>query len=134
VRSFRVASAWDALWPFVAFFLSGASSLVFQMIWSRLLHHVFGSSSVAISSVVSVFMGGLALGAFLAGRIADRLRRPLLAYAVAELGVALFGLLVPTALRALRIDPRIASGPMTLAATDLATLFLYLGTATIALR
>jgi spermidine synthase/MFS family permease len=78
--------------------LSGASSLVFQMIWSRLLHHVFGSSSVAISSVVSVFMGGLALGAFLAGRIADKLRRPLLAYAVAELGVALFGLLVPVLL------------------------------------
>lgn len=89
---------WSAAWPFALFFASGASSLVFQTIWSRLLHHVFGSSSVAISSVVSVFMGGLALGAFLAGRFADRLRRPLLAYAVAELGVALFGLLVPALL------------------------------------
>lgn len=81
--------------PFVAFFVSGTSSLIFQTIWSRLLHHVFGSSSVAISSVVSVFMGGLALGAFWFGRRADRIRRPLLLYAYAELGVALFALCVP---------------------------------------
>lgn len=83
------------LLPFVAFFVSGASSLVFQSIWSRLLHHVFGSSSVAISSVVSVFMGGLGLGAFLFGRYADRIRRPLIVYAWAEIGVALFALCVP---------------------------------------
>ena len=81
--------------PYLAFFASGASSLIFQMIWSRLLHHVFGSSSVAISSVVSVFMAGLALGAWLFGRFADRIRRPLLLYAWAELGVALFALCVP---------------------------------------
>ncbi|HEX4351712.1 MAG TPA: hypothetical protein VHZ95_02335, partial [Polyangiales bacterium] len=43
---------------FAAFFLSGASSLVFQTLWSRLLSHVFGSSSIAVSSVVSVFMAG----------------------------------------------------------------------------
>ena len=78
--------------PFIAFFVSGASSLIFQMIWSRLLYHVFGSSSVAISSVVSVFMGGLGLGAWLSGRFADRVRRPLLAYAWAELGVGVFAL------------------------------------------
>ena len=84
------------LLPFLAFFLSGASGLVFQTIWSRLLHHVFGSSSVAISSVVSAFMGGLALGAWLAGRLSDRLRRPLLAYAGAEVGIGVAGLLVPT--------------------------------------
>ena len=79
----------------IAFFLSGASSLIFQMIWSRLLHHVFGSSSVAISSVVSVFMGGLALGAWLFGRYADRIQRPLLIYAFAELGVGAFALVLP---------------------------------------
>lgn len=81
--------------PFIAFFLSGTSSLIFQLIWSRLLHHVFGSSSVAISSVVSVFMGGLALGTWLFGKYADRLRNPLLWYAAAEVGVGICGLLVP---------------------------------------
>jgi len=89
----------SSLAPFIAFFLSGASSLVFQTIWSRLLHHVFGSSSVAISSVVSVFMGGLGLGAFIFGRYADRVKRPLLLYALAELGVGAFALCVPALLR-----------------------------------
>lgn len=85
--------------PYVAFFLSGASSLVFQLIWSRMLHHVFGSSSVAVSSVVSVFMGGLALGAWGFGRFADRIRRPLRLYAFAELGVGLCGLAIPWLVR-----------------------------------
>lgn len=81
--------------PFAAFFLSGASSLVFQTLWTRLLHHVFGSTSVAMSSVLTVFMAGLGLGAFISGRYVDRIKRPLLVYAIAELGVALFGILIP---------------------------------------
>ncbi len=84
---------------FVAFFLSGASSLVFQTLWSRLLQHVFGSSSVAISSVVSVFMAGLGLGAYYFGKRADRIRQPLLLYAWAEIGVGCAGLIIPLLLR-----------------------------------
>ena len=42
---------------------------------------------------------------------------------------ALLGLLVPAALRALERDPRVASGPMVLAMTDVATLFYYFGLA-----
>jgi spermidine synthase len=80
---------------FAAFFLSGASSLVFQTLWSRLLSHVFGSSSIAVSSVVSVFMGGLGLGAYLAGKHAERLRDPLLIYAFAECAVGCLALLIP---------------------------------------
>lgn len=85
--------------PYVAFLLSGASGLIFQTIWGRLLHHVFGSSSVAISSVVSAFMGGLALGAYLSGRVADRLKRPLYGYALAEAIIGLWALLLPDLLR-----------------------------------
>jgi spermidine synthase len=81
--------------PFLAFFLSGASSLIFQSIWTRYLHHVFGSTSVAMSTVLSVFMAGLGLGAWLFGRYASRIRHPLMTYAVAEAGVAVFGLLIP---------------------------------------
>lgn len=86
--------------PFIAFFLSGASSLIFQSLWTRMLHHVFGATSVAISSVLTAFMAGLGLGAWLFGRYADRIRRPLLVYAAAELGVGLCGLLIPTLVRA----------------------------------
>ncbi|HKU43173.1 MAG TPA: fused MFS/spermidine synthase [Polyangiales bacterium] len=84
---------------FLAFFLSGASSLVFQTLWSRQLSHVFGSSSLAVSSVVSVFMAGLGLGAFWFGRRADRLREPLLLYAAAEFLVGCAALLVPWLVR-----------------------------------
>ncbi|MFW5920939.1 MAG: fused MFS/spermidine synthase, partial [Polyangiales bacterium] len=80
---------------FAAFFLSGTSSLIFQNIWGRMLHHVFGSSSVAVSTVVTVFMGGLGLGAWLAGKWADRIRHPIITYALAEIGVGLWALLVP---------------------------------------
>ncbi|MFW6066740.1 MAG: fused MFS/spermidine synthase [Myxococcota bacterium] len=83
---------------FAAFFLSGASSLVFQNLWGRMLHHVFGATGVAVSTVVTVFMVGLGLGAWLGGRVANRLRHPLLAYAAAELVVGAWALLVPTLL------------------------------------
>jgi spermidine synthase len=83
------------LLPYAAFFLSGASSLIFQTIWTRMLHHVFGATSVAISTVLTVFMAGLGLGAYLGGRYAKRIKHPLIAYAVAELGVGVWGLLVP---------------------------------------
>ncbi len=42
---------------------------------------------------------------------------------------ALYGLAVPTTLRALQRDPKLASGPMVLAMTDLTTLFYYFGVA-----
>lgn len=80
---------------FAAFFLSGASSLVFQSIWSRMLHLVFGGTSLATSTTVTAFMAGLGLGAYLAGRYAHRIARPLRAYALAEAGVAIFALILP---------------------------------------
>lgn len=83
----------------LAFFLSGASSLVFQTLWSRQLSHVFGSSSLAVSSVVSVFMAGLGLGAFLFGRRADRIRDPLRVYAIAEFLIGCIALVVPWLVR-----------------------------------
>src|SRR5438477_9157285 len=79
----------------LCFFLSGASGLVFEVVWTRELGLVFGSTTLAISTVLSVFMGGLALGSVLAGRIADRLREPLRTYALAEAGVGLYGLAIP---------------------------------------
>lgn len=81
--------------PYLAFFLSGGSSLIFQTIWTRMLHHVFGATSVAISTVLTAFMAGLGLGNYLAGRYANRIKHPIFAYAFAEAGVALWGLLIP---------------------------------------
>jgi spermidine synthase len=77
------------------FFLSGASGLAFEMVWTRMLTLVFGSTTLAISTVLATFMGGLGLGSFLAGRFADRLRDPVWAYALAEAAVGAYALTVP---------------------------------------
>jgi spermidine synthase len=77
------------------FFLSGVSGLVYELIWQRLLHLVFGVSTLAVSAVLAAFMGGLALGGVLFGRRADRARRPQRGYALLEVGIAVSALLVP---------------------------------------
>ncbi len=85
---------------FLAFFLSGASSLIFQSIWSRMMVHVFGAGSVAISTIVTLFMAGLGLGAWIACRFADRIKHPVMTYGVVEGLVGVFALCVP-----LLVDP-----------------------------
>ena len=79
------APAW--LLPLLAllFFLSGACALVYQVMWLRLLALVFGVTVYAASTVLAGFMAGLAVGSFAAGRLAGRLKRPLVAFGVAEI-------------------------------------------------
>ncbi len=80
------------------FFLSGASGLVFQNLWMRSLVITFGSSHFATSTVLAVFMGGLALGSFIAGRFVDRIKetRKLLGlYGLLEGLIGLYGLALP---------------------------------------
>ncbi len=82
------------------FVLSGATSLVLQVVWVRQLIDVFGSSTLAISTVLATFMGGLALGAWAGGKLADHLdgsrpgRDPFLFYGLCEavVGVAAFAI------------------------------------------
>ena len=56
------------------FFMSGASALVYQVVWLRLLSLVFGVTVYAASAVLTSFMAGLALGSWGGGKLADRLR------------------------------------------------------------
>ena len=77
------------------FFLSGFSSLVFEVLWERMLMQVFGATTFAISTLLTAFMAGLALGSFLGGRVAHRLKRPLLTYGLLEGCIGLYALLVP---------------------------------------
>jgi len=69
----------------VALFLSGAASLLFEVVWVRVLALSFGSTVLSLSLVTSAFFLGMAGGAWLASRFGDRLRRPLVVYALLEL-------------------------------------------------
>ncbi|PYR95965.1 MAG: hypothetical protein DMG16_29170, partial [Acidobacteria bacterium] len=57
---------------YVVFFLSGATGLVYEVIWVRLTGLIFGNTSQAISTVLGAFMAGLAFGSWKLGKKADR--------------------------------------------------------------
>jgi spermidine synthase len=77
------------------FFLSGASALVYEVVWMRQLQLVIGSTTAAVSTILAVFMAGLALGAYLFGQLADRSRAPIKLYAYLELGIGTYASLLP---------------------------------------
>ncbi len=97
------------------FFLSGLCALVYQIVWLRMLVLVFGLSVFAVTTVLTAFMAGLALGSFGFGRLIDRRGRPLRAYAFLELGVGLVALGFPEILGAVErfyvsLAPGLGSG------------------------
>ncbi len=79
----------------VCFLLSGFAGLVYEVCWIRRAALIFGSTTFALSSVLAVFFGGLALGSWWFGRLAPRLDRPLRWYAGLELGLAALAALTP---------------------------------------
>src|SRR3989449_3925718 len=96
---------------------SGAAALVYEVVWTRLLTLQLGHTVAAASTVLAAFMGGLAIGAWIAGRVLDigaGLRRSfvtgpskpglyrayLRVYAALEIGIAIFAFLLPGALHA----------------------------------
>lgn len=84
---------------FICFFFSGVAGLIYQIIWRRWLSLVFGSTTFATSTVLAIFMGGLALGSFIFGRAADRIKRPLMGYALLQVGIGVYGLFIPFLLK-----------------------------------
>ncbi|MBX7245080.1 MAG: fused MFS/spermidine synthase [Candidatus Sumerlaeaceae bacterium] len=88
---------------YLLFLATGMSGLIYQVVWQRYLLNIFGSTIYSISTVLSAFMGGLALGSWLFGRWAEKSRRPLLAYGAFEVLIGAMALAVPLMLRVL--DP-----------------------------
>ena len=82
------------------FFLSGLAGLIYQTVWLQQLALVFGTSELALATVLAAYMGGLAIGAWLAARWTQHIRKPVLIYALLELGIGGAALLVPFAIQA----------------------------------
>ena len=79
----------------LCFVLSGATGLIYEVLWARMLGLVFGATTLAVSTVLAAFMGGLALGSAIAGKVGPRIRKPLATYGWMEIGVAAYALLIP---------------------------------------
>lgn len=77
------------------FFISGFASLIYEIIWTRMLVFIFGNTSHSVAVVISVFMAGLSFGSYIFGKIADRTKNLIFLYALVELFTAFFGLISP---------------------------------------
>jgi spermidine synthase len=75
------------------YFFSGATALVYQVVWSRMLMHVFGSTAMALGTVLAAFMAGMAIGSWMIGKAADKSKNCLRLYAYLEIGLALVALI-----------------------------------------
>jgi spermidine synthase len=81
------------------FVFSGVAALIYQTAWTRQFAIVFGTSELAVATVLAAYMGGLALGAALAERYLSRILRPVLTYGLLEIGIAVSAIfLVPAML------------------------------------
>lgn len=78
--------------------VSGAAALIYQVLWIKQLTLIVGVDVYAVTTGVSAFFAGLALGGLLLGRWVDRVQRPLRVYAGLEIGIALAGIAMTLAL------------------------------------
>ncbi len=70
-------------------FLSGSTSLAYELLWTRILSFSLGSTSMAFAAVLAVFFLGLAGGSLGGGRRARKLRDPFRVYGLLELAAGL---------------------------------------------
>lgn len=84
------------------FFASGAAALVYQVLFAKQLALVFGSTSTATFTVLATFLGGMAVGSLLGGRLAAGVSRPLMIYAMVELAIGAFCILTPALFKGLQ--------------------------------
>jgi len=80
---------------YVAFFASGASSLIAEVTWNRMLIVVVGNSMSATAMIIVVFMGGLGLGSYVGGRIFGKRIVSLVPYLLLEISVGVYVLFSP---------------------------------------
>lgn len=79
----------------IAFFISGASALIYQVLWVKQLTLMFGSTTLAVSTILASFMGGLALGSYIMVRKSDKINKVILAYALLEIGIGVYAFILP---------------------------------------
>ncbi len=91
----KVRTIFFLFFIYVAFFASGASSLIAEVTWNRMLIVVVGNSMSAAAMIVAIFMGGLGLGSYVGGKVFARRRASILPYVVLEVCIGVFVLLSP---------------------------------------
>ncbi len=83
------------VWAYALFFLSGMTSLVYQVVWMKLLSYVLGNTLYATMAILTAFMAGLAIGGYVFGKLCCRFSNTLLVYGILEGLIGLFAFLSP---------------------------------------
>ena len=78
----------------IAFMISGMTALIYEVVWSRPLQLIFGSTIYAVSTILTTFLVGFSLGAYLFRNIADKTKNPLKLFGLIELGIGIYGLII----------------------------------------
>lgn len=66
------------------FFVSGFTGLIYESIWTHYLKLFLGHAAYAQTLVLTIFMGGMAIGSYLTSFYSIKWRKLFLAYAIAE--------------------------------------------------
>lgn len=83
----------DAVLLFI-FFLSGFTSLMYELVWIRVLSVVFGKTIVAITIVVSVYMAGLGFGSIYWGKRVDTQKESLKTFSFLQFTIGISSLVI----------------------------------------
>ena len=78
----------------ITFIFSGMAALIYELTWIRPLQFLLGSTVYTISIIFAVFMLGLAIGSLIISKYVDKIRNLPLSYALMELGIGLYGVLL----------------------------------------
>ncbi len=82
-------------WLVGIFFFSGFAGLVYEVVYAKALGVTFGGTALAANTVLMTYMGGMALGAWLGGMVAEKSRKPLLLYALFEAAIGIYAAITP---------------------------------------
>jgi predicted membrane-bound spermidine synthase len=82
-------------WIIVLFLVSGMAGLIYEVVFAKALAVTFGSTALASYTVLATYMGGMALGAWLGGYLADRSSTPLRLYAICEAIIGIYAATTP---------------------------------------
>ena len=71
----------------IAYSLSGFAALAYEVVWMRLFSLIFYTTVYTFSIILAIYLCGIALGGFLFGRLADKIKNPLFLFGIVEVAI-----------------------------------------------
>lgn len=79
----------------ILFTFSSICSLIFEVVWAKMLMPVFGNTVYVTTIVITTFMTGLAIGGLCGGRYVEKNKSPLLIFFASQFLIGVYAFFVP---------------------------------------